>query len=76
MAFLASFLLTRTGRMIAGAGGVFLLVWMYGVHKEKDGGKKVADKIERQTNADITRANNAGSKSASGGEVYGLPYRD
>ena len=76
MAFLASFLLTRTGRMIAGAGGVLLLVWAFGMHKEYQGAKKERAKIAGATNADVNRANSAGAKSAAGGGVYDLPTRD
>ena len=76
MAFLASFLLTKTGRMVAGAGGVLLMIWMFGVHKEMKGAAKERAKIAGATNADINRANTAASKSAAGGGVYGLPYRD
>jgi hypothetical protein len=76
MAFLASFLLTRTGRMIAGAGGVLLMVWAFGMHKEYQGAKKERDKIAGATNADVNRANNAGSKSRNGIGGVQLKFRD
>jgi hypothetical protein len=71
-----SVLLTPIGRMIAGAGGVLLLVWMYGAHKESEGAEKQRVKTERATDADVNRARRAGAQSRDGLGQRKLQFRD
>lgn len=47
MATILAFILTPLGRWAAGAGGVLLLVWSFGVHQQSKGAAKERAKIER-----------------------------
>lgn len=51
MAAILAFLLTPIGRAVAGAGGVLLLVWSFGVHQQSKGAAKERAKIERHADA-------------------------
>jgi hypothetical protein len=75
MGAILAFFLTPIGRMVAGAGGVLLLVFAFGAQQRSIGAKKAVAKIEAKTNADIARADRAASKSAAGRGVQ-LPFRD
>ena len=75
MAAIFAFVLTPLGRMLAGAGGVLLLVVAFGSHQRGIGAAKAVAKIEAKTNEDVHRAGNAGRKSATGVGVQ-LNYRD
>jgi hypothetical protein len=76
VAAILSFLLTPFGRWAAGAGGVMLMVFAFGAHQRSIGAGKAVAKIEAKTNADLNRADRAARKSAAGGGVRDLPYRD
>jgi hypothetical protein len=51
MGAILAFLLTPIGRMAAGAGGVLLLVWSFGVHQQFKGAAKERAKIEKRADA-------------------------
>jgi hypothetical protein len=67
--------MTPIGRMIAGAGGILLLVFAFGTHQRSIGAAKAVAKIEKATNDAIGKANSAGAKSRSGSGLR-LEYRD
>lgn len=76
MAAILAFLLTPIGRMLAGAGGVLLLIVAFGSHQRSIGAAKAVAKIEKATNDAIGKAHRAGSKSASGRGMQLPYYRD
>lgn len=75
MASVLAFILTPLGRILAGGGGVLLIVFAYGAHQRSIGAAKAVAKIEKATNDAIGKANSAGSKSAAGRGLQ-LGYRD
>ena len=75
MVAILPFLLSPVGRVLAGAGGVLLLIVAFGSHQRSIGAAKAVAKIEKATNDAIGKANTAGSKSASGRGLQ-LGYRD
>jgi hypothetical protein len=76
MAAFFAFVLTPLGRMLAGAGGVLLLVVAFGSHQRGIGAAKAVAKIEKATNHAVNQARRAGNRSKSGGGMLNLPYRD
>ena len=58
MAFALTFLLSPIGRLVAGAGGVLLLVWLFSVQQQSKGAEKERARIERAADANAKIAEN------------------
>jgi len=76
MGAILAFLVTPIGRMLAGAGGVLLIVVAFGSHQRGIGAAKAVAKIEKATNHAVNQARRAGDKSRAGGGLLVIPYRD
>lgn len=70
-----TFLLSPLGRILAGAGGVFLIVFAFGAQQRSIGAAKAVAKIEKATDNAITKAHSAAAKSASGRGML-IQFRD
>ncbi len=62
---------------IAGAISGVLVIWFaFASHYEQRGASKAVAKIEKATTNAISKAKRAGERSATGGGMRELPYRD
>lgn len=65
MAFFLSFLISPLGRIIAGAGGVLIIVFAFGAQQRSIGAAKAVAKIEAKNHEAVSIAGKAGAASRS-----------